>query len=146
MIQNQAKFMEKLYTAEVTATGGRKGRVTSSDGVIDMDLSIPEGLGGEKGKSNPEQLFAAGYASCFQSALLVVAGKHKERLNPASTVTAHVDLMKNENGGYSLGVKLAVDLKGMEREKAKQMVDEAHEICPYSVGTRGNIEVELEVV
>lgn len=138
--------MEKLYTAEVTATGGRKGRVTSSDGVIDMELSVPEGLGGAKGKSNPEQLFAAGYAACFQSALLVVAGKHKERLNPETTVTAHVDLLKNDEGGYSLGVKLAVDLKGVDSEKAKQMVDEAHQICPYSVGTRGNINVELEVV
>ncbi|MHA6247405.1 organic hydroperoxide resistance protein [Pontibacter sp. CAU 1760] len=138
--------MEKLYTAEVTATGGRKGRVTSSDGVIDMELSVPEGLGGAKGKSNPEQLFAAGYASCFQSALLVVAGNHKERLDPESTVTAHVDLLKNDEGGYSLGVKLAVDLKGVDGEKARQMVDEAHQICPYSVGTRGNINVELEVV
>ncbi|MCJ8165930.1 organic hydroperoxide resistance protein [Pontibacter sp. E15-1] len=138
--------MEKLYTAEVTATGGRKGHVKSSDGVIDMPLSIPEGLGGEKGKSNPEQLFAAGYAACFQSALLVVAGQHKERLNPDSTVTAHVDLNKMENGSYSLTVKLAVDLKGVENGKAKQMVDEAHQICPYSVGTRGNINVELEVL
>lgn len=138
--------MEKLYTAEVTATGGRKGHVKSSDGVIDMALSVPEGLGGEKGKSNPEQLFAAGYAACFQSALLVVAGKHKERLDPASTVTAHVDLNKIENGGYGLSVKLAVELKGVDKDKARQMVDEAHQICPYSVGTRGNIEVELEVV
>ncbi|MHC2993473.1 organic hydroperoxide resistance protein, partial [Pontibacter sp. HJ8] len=138
--------MEKLYTAEVTATGGRRGHVISSDGVIDMPLSLPEGLGGEKGKSNPEQLFAAGYAACFQSALLVVAGKHHIRLNPESTVKAHVDLLKDENGGYGLGVKLEVELKGLDKEKAKQMVDEAHEICPYSVGTRGNIDVQLEVV
>ena len=138
--------MEKLYTAEVTATGGRKGHVTSSDGIIDMPLSLPEGLGGKGDSTNPEQLFAAGYAACFQSALLVVAGKHKERLNPESTVTAHVDLNKNEDGGYGLSVKLAVELKGVDKEKARQMVDEAHQICPYSVGTRGNIDVELEVV
>lgn len=138
--------MEKLYTAEVTATGGRRGHVTSSDGVLDMPLSLPEGLGGQKGKTNPEQLFAAGYAACFQSALLVVAGKHHERLDPESTVTAHVDLLKNENGGYGLGVKLEVDLKGVDKEKARQMVDEAHQICPYSIGVQGNVEVQLEVL
>ncbi|AKD05221.1 organic hydroperoxide resistance protein [Pontibacter korlensis] len=138
--------MEKLYTAEVTATGGRHGQVRSSDGIIDMKLALPEGVGGQGGATNPEQLFAAGYAACFQSALLVVAGKHRERLNPESTVTAHVDLNKNDDGAYALSVKLAVNLKGVDKEKAKQMVDEAHQICPYSVGTRGNVDVELEVV
>ncbi|NEM99324.1 organic hydroperoxide resistance protein [Pontibacter burrus] len=138
--------MEKVYTAEVTATGGRRGYVKSSDGVLEMQLSLPEGLGGEKNKTNPEQLFAAEYAACFQSALLLVAGKHHERLNPESTVTAHVDLLKNENGGYGLGVKLEVDLKGMDKEKARQMVEEAHQVCPYSIGVQGNIEVQLEVV
>ncbi len=135
-----------MYTAVVTATGGRQGQVKSDDGIIDMQLALPVGVGGNNEKTNPEQLFAAGYAACFQSALLVVAGKHKERLNPESTVTAHVDLLKNDDGGYGLGVKLSVDLKGVDGEKARQMVDEAHQICPYSVGTRGNIEVELEVV
>ena len=138
--------MQKLYTAEVTATGSRRGHIASSDGVLDMALSLPEGLGGEKGKTNPEQLFAAGYAACFQSALLVVAGKHKERLDPASTVKAYVDLLKSDDGAYALGVKLEVDLKGVDKEKAQQMVEEAHQICPYSVGTRGNIEVQLDVV
>ncbi len=138
--------MEKVYTAEVTATGGRRGHVKSSDGILDMPLSVPEGLGGEKNKTNPEQLFAAGYAACFQSALLVVAGKHHERLNPESTVTAHVDLNKSEDGKYGLTVKLTVDLKGLEKDKAKQMVDEAHQICPYSIGVQGNIDVQLEVV
>ncbi|WP_230679905.1 organic hydroperoxide resistance protein [Pontibacter sp. 172403-2] len=138
--------MEKIYTAEVTATGGRKGHVKSSDGIIDMQLTMPTNMGGEGGKTNPEQLFAAGYAACFQSALLVVAARHKERLDPASTVTAQVDLNKTNEGGYGLGVKLSVDLKGTYKEKARQMVDEAHQICPYSVGTRGNIDVELEIV
>lgn len=138
--------MEKLYTAEVTATGGRKGQVKSSDGIIDMQLTVPTNMGGEGGKTNPEQLFAAGYAACFQSALLVVAGRHKERLDPASTVTAQVDLNKTDDGGFGLGVKLSVDLKGVDKDKAREMVDEAHQICPYSVGTRGNINVELEVV
>ena len=138
--------MERVYTAEVTATGGRRGRIVSSDGVLDMNLSLPEGLGGEKGKTNPEQLFAAGYAACFQSALLLVAGKHHERLDPASTVKAHVDLLKSEDGAYALGVKMTIELKGMDKEKAQQLIDEAHEVCPYSVGTRGNINVEFDVV
>ncbi|PRY12773.1 Ohr subfamily peroxiredoxin [Pontibacter ummariensis] len=138
--------MEKLYTAVVTATGGRRGQVKSDDGIIDMKLSLPEGLGGQGGSTNPEQLFAAGYAACFQSALLVVAGRHGERLNPDSTVTAHVDLNKKEDDSFALSVKLAVSVKGVDKEKAKQMVDEAHQICPYSVGTRGNVDVELEVV
>lgn len=138
--------MKKLYTAVVTATGGRKGQITSEDKIIDMKLALPEGLGGKGDATNPEQLFAAGYAACFQSALLVVAGKHHERLNPESTVTAHVDLNQLDSGGYGLSVKLSVDLQGVDKEKAKQMVDEAHQICPYSIGTRGNIEVELEVV
>ena len=138
--------MEKVYTAEVTATGGRRGHITSSDGVLDMALSLPEGLGGEKGKTNPEQLFAAGYAACFQSALLLVAGKHHLRLDPDSTVKAHVDLLKSENGKYGLGVKLTVDLKGVDKEKANQLVEEAHQVCPYSIGVQGNVEVLLEVV
>ena len=107
---------------------------------------MPEGLGGKKGSTNPEQLFAAGYASCFQSALLLVAGKHEVKLDPASTVTAQVSLLQVDNERYGLGVKLTVDVKGMEHEQAVQLVNEAHEVCPYSVGTRGNIEVQLEVV
>ncbi|MCX2740235.1 organic hydroperoxide resistance protein [Pontibacter anaerobius] len=138
--------MKKLYTAEVTATGGRRGYVTSSDGIINMKLALPEGLGGQGGATNPEQLFAAGYAACFQSALLVVAGKHHIRLDPASTVAAHVDLNQKDDGAYALSVKLAVEIKGVDKDKAQEMVDEAHQICPYSIGTRGNVEVELEVI
>ncbi|WP_242917486.1 organic hydroperoxide resistance protein [Pontibacter liquoris] len=138
--------MEKMYTAEVTATGGRRGHVKSSDGIIDMQLAMPTHMGGQGDKTNPEQLFAAGYAACFQSALLVVAARHKERLDPDATVTAHVDLLKLDDNGFGLGVKLVVNLKGTDAAKARQMVDEAHQICPYSVGTRGNIDVQLEVV
>ena len=145
-LELKIRAMEKVYTAVVTATGGRQGHVNSSDGVIDMPLALPVGAGKKNEKTNPEQLFAAGYAACFQSALLLIAGQHKERLNPESTVTAHVDLIKNDDGGYGLGVKLQVDLKELDKEKARQLVDEAHQVCPYSVGTKGNIEVELEVV
>lgn len=138
--------MKTLYTAEVTATGGRSGHVKSSDDVIDMAVNVPEGLGGKKGSTNPEQLFAAGYAACFQSALLLVAGKKKIRLEPESTVTAHVSLLQLDNQSYGLGVKLVVDVKGLDHDQAIQLVNEAHEVCPYSVGTRGNIDVQLEVV
>ncbi len=138
--------MKTLYTAEVSATGGRNGHVRSADGVIDMPVTVPEGMGGKGGSTNPEQLFAAGYAACFQSSLLVVASKQHLRLDPESTVTAHVDLNKMEDGTYGLGVTLDVDLKGLEKEQGNQLVEEAHRICPYSVGTRGNIDVKLNVV
>ena len=138
--------MKTLYTAEVTATGGRSGHVKSSDGVIDMPVTVPEGLGGKGGSTNPEQLFAAGYASCFQSALLLVAGKQQIKLAPDSTVTAQVSLNQLDNGNYGLSVKLAVDVKGIDRGKAEELVQQAHEVCPYSVGTRGNINVQLDVV
>jgi osmotically inducible protein OsmC len=133
-----------LYTADATATGGRSGHVRSSDSVIDMNMSVPEGLGGKKGATNPEQLFAAGYASCFQQALIVVAGKQNERLDPASTVQCSVTLFQ-DGEAYGLSAVLNVDLKGMDPQKAQDMVNKAHEICPYSVGTRGNMEVELQV-
>jgi len=142
---NTSGDRKTIYTAEVTVTGGRSGHITSSDGVLDMDVAVPEGLGGKKGATNPEQLFAAGYAACFQSALMVVASKRHLRLDPQSTVTAQVDLQK-VGEGYGLGVRLNVDLKGVEKDKAQQLVEQAHQICPYSVGTRGNINVELNVV
>jgi lipoyl-dependent peroxiredoxin len=138
--------MKTLYTAEVTATGGRRGHVRSSDGVLDLDVAVPEGMAKKMGASNPEQLFAAGYAACFQSALLIVAARQKIHLENDFTVTAHVSLNQLENGGYGLGVKLAIDLKGLDKDKARELVNQAHVVCPYSVGTRGNIEVELEVV
>ncbi|GAA3954227.1 organic hydroperoxide resistance protein [Hymenobacter algoricola] len=133
-----------LYTADATATGGRSGHVRSADSIIDLAMSVPEGLGGKKGATNPEQLFAAGYASCFQQALLVVAGKQNEQLDPASTVQCSVTLFQ-EGEAYGLSAVLHVDLKGMDAQKAQDMVTKAHEICPYSVGTRGNMEVELQV-
>ncbi|GAA3994941.1 organic hydroperoxide resistance protein OhrR [Hymenobacter fastidiosus] len=135
---------KNLYTADATATGGRSGHVRSSDSTIDLDMSVPEGLGGKKGTTNPEQLFAAGYAACFQQALLVVAGQQNEELDPASTVQCSVTLFQ-EGEGYGLSAVLNVDLKGLDIQKAQAMVSKAHEICPYSVGTRGNMEVELNV-
>ncbi|GAA4381413.1 organic hydroperoxide resistance protein [Hymenobacter koreensis] len=134
--------MKTLYTAEATATGGRSGHIRSSDGIIDMDMSVPQGLGGKNGATNPEQLFAAGYASCFQQALLVVAQRSNQKLDPQSTVKCAVSLTQ-EGEAYGLDVTLDVNLPGTT--DADRMVHEAHRICPYSVGTRGNIDVALLV-
>jgi len=133
-----------LYTADATAIGGRSGRVRSASGVIDMEMSVPEGLGGKKGATNPEELFAAGYSSCFQQALLVIAQRAGEKLDPGTEVKCSVSLFQ-EGEGYGLSAVLDVDLKAFDRDKTIEMVRQAHKICPYSVGTRGNMEVTLKV-
>lgn len=133
-----------LYTADASAIGGRSGRVRSATGVIDLDMSAPESVGGKKGATNPEELFAAGYASCFQQALLVTAQKAGDRLDPESSVQCSVTLFK-DGEAYGLSAILDVDLKKFDEAKTIDMVRQAHRICPYSVGTRGNMEVELRV-
>jgi Ohr subfamily peroxiredoxin len=135
---------KNLYTADASAVGGRSGHVRSSSGTIDMDMSVPEGLGGKKGATNPEELFAAGYASCFQQALLVTAQKAGDRLDNDTSVTCSVTLFQ-EGEAYGLSAILDVDLKKFDEAKSIEMVRQAHKICPYSVGTRGNMEVELRV-
>jgi Ohr subfamily peroxiredoxin len=134
-----------LYTAEAVATGaGRAGEVRSSDGVIDEQLAIPKELGGPGGDAtNPEQLFAAGYAACFNSALALVARQAKVDV-PTSSVTAKVGIGP-QGGGFGLTVSLTVDLPGVERAVAEDLAAKAHMVCPYSNATRGNIEVQLQV-
>ncbi|MEU8631521.1 organic hydroperoxide resistance protein [Amycolatopsis sp. NPDC048633] len=134
---------QAIYTAVATARGdGRNGEVTSSDGVIDESLAIPKEMGGPGGdKTNPEQLFAAGYSACFHSALQLVARQAKVTL-PESTVTAEVSVLK-QDVGFGLGVALNVSLPGLEQAQADQLVEQAHQVCPYSNATRGNIEVAL---
>jgi lipoyl-dependent peroxiredoxin len=136
--------MQVLYTAEAIAVGdGRNGEVRSSDGVIDEQLSTPQELGGPGGdKTNPEQLFAAGYAACFHSALKVAARQAKVKIGETS-VTAKVDLGPDGSGGFQLGVQLAAHIPGVEQDVAERLADAAHRICPYSNATRGNIEVAL---
>jgi Ohr subfamily peroxiredoxin len=136
--------MQVLYTAEAIAVGdGRNGEVRSSDGVIDEQLSTPKELGGPGGdKTNPEQLFAAGYAACFHSALKVAARQAKTGIGE-TTVTAKVGLGANGSGGFQLAVELATHIPGVEQAVAEQLVAAAHQICPYSNATRGNIEVAL---
>jgi osmotically inducible protein OsmC len=142
-IEGRLSMGQAIYTAVATARGdGRNGEVTSSDGVIDESLAIPKEMGGPGGdKTNPEQLFAAGYSACFHSALQLVARQAKVPLN-GSTVTAEVSLLKQEVG-FRLGVALNVSLPGVELAQADQLVEQAHQVCPYSNATRGNIEVAL---
>ena len=135
---------KNLYTADATAVGGRSGHVRSATGIVDLDMSVPEGLGGKKGATNPEELFAAGYSSCFQQALLVIAQRSGDRLDPGTEVKCSVTLFQ-EGECYGLSAVLDVDLKAFDHDKAIEMVRQAHKICPYSVGTRGNMEVELKV-
>ncbi|MCP2257342.1 peroxiredoxin, Ohr subfamily [Streptoalloteichus tenebrarius] len=137
--------MDVLYTAEVTASGdGRAGHVRSADGVIDAQLSVPKGLGGPGGAAtNPEQLFAAGYAACFHGALKAVARQAKASVD-GSTVTANVSIGKDADG-FGLAVELVVALPGHDRAVAEDLVAKAHQMCPYSRATRGNVEVTLTV-
>jgi lipoyl-dependent peroxiredoxin len=135
--------MDALYTAKATANGGRQGKVKSSDGVLEFDLAMPKSLGGSgaEGATNPEQLFAAGYSACFDSALNLVAGQEKKKID--SEVTAEVSIGKDTDGGFKLAVVLSVSVGGVELEEAKQLVAKAHGVCPYSKATRDNIEVKL---
>ena len=139
--------MDVLYTATATATGGRQGRVHSSDGVLDLALALPKELGGMGGAAtNPEQLFAAGYAACFENALLRVARERKAPIRESS-VTARVGIGREESGYFRLTVALEVSVPGRDRAEVEEMVRTAHEeVCPYSRATRGNIEVEAKVV
>jgi len=138
--------MNTLYTAMATADGGREGRVASSDGNLEAQLSLPRGLGGPEsaGTTNPEQLFAVGYAACFHSALKLVAGQQKVDVSD-STVTAVVGIGANDAGGFGLEVELEVNMPGVDHDTAQAVTGKAHEVCPYSNATRGNIEVTLEV-
>ena len=138
--------MNVLYTAEATAWGGREGRAASSDGVLDVQLVLPKELGGPGGAAtNPEQLFAAGYAACFHSALKLVAGGQGVDASE-SAVTARVGIGANDKGGFGLEVALEAELPGVDRDTAMALVEKAHEVCPYSNATRGNVEVTLTVV
>jgi len=135
-----------LYTAVATATGeGRDGHTRSSDGLVDVDLAVPKEMGGAGGATNPEQLFAAGYAACFHSALKMVARRSGATFSD-SAVTAEVGIGPNDTGGFGLSVTLRVELGGIDQAGAEQLVEAAHQVCPYSNATRGNIAVVLETI
>lgn len=138
--------MKKLYTATVRSTGGREGQAVSSDKVLDVKLAMPKELGGAGGAAtNPEQLFAAGYSSCFENAIRHIARLKKVTITE-SHVTANVDLYAHPSGGFMLGVQLKVELPGLARDVAQDLVTTAHQVCPYSNATRNNIEVAIELV
>ncbi|TPI51168.1 organic hydroperoxide resistance protein [Mesorhizobium sp. B3-1-7] len=134
--------MSALYSTQAHVTGGRNGHGETSDGLLKVDLAMPNELGGKGGATNPEQLFAVGYAACFESAVRFVARQQKLPLEDAS-VTSTVSLYPNDQGGFRLGVSLAAEIKGLDQAGAEALVSEAHKICPYSNAIRGNIDVAL---
>jgi lipoyl-dependent peroxiredoxin len=134
---------KRLYTATATATGGRDGRTKSDDGTLDLALVPPKSLGGSGAGTNPEQLFAAGYAACFGSAIAAVARIQKITTGPIS-VTTRVTL-GSIGQGYGLAVELEASLPQMPREQAEALVHAAHQVCPYSNATRGNIAVDVKL-
>jgi osmotically inducible protein OsmC len=137
--------MKPLYTAQATAHGGRDGHVRSSDGVLDLEVKTPKELGGPGGAAtNPEQLFAAGYAACFESALRLVARTQKRSLADAH-IRAHVTLNATEDRRYVISVELHGKIEGVTPEEAHGLMEAAHQVCPYSNATRGNIDVKLFV-
>ena len=136
------KIEKVLYQAHATVTGGRDGRAVSSDGLLDLKLSPPKELGGIGGATNPEQLFAAGYSACFMGALKHVAGVEKIAVPADASIAATVGLGQIP-AGFGIEVQMVVSLPGMERTAAQALVDKAHQVCPYSNATRGNIEVAI---
>ncbi|MFD9220421.1 organic hydroperoxide resistance protein [Streptomyces sp. NPDC002730] len=136
--------IDVLYTAVATAENGRDGRVASHDGNLDVVVNPPKELGGSGAGTNPEQLFAAGYSACFQGALGVVARQEKADIS-GSTVTASVGIGKNEAGGFGLEVAITASIPNVDEATARALVEKAHQVCPYSNATRGNIKVELAV-
>jgi osmotically inducible protein OsmC len=138
--------MPAVYTASATATGdGRNGHVRSVDGVLDLDLAVPTEMGGPGGAlSNPEELFAAGYAACFHSALKGVARAKKITLADTA-ITVDVGVGPNGQGGYGLTISIEAELPGLDETTARDVLEAAHQVCPYSNATRGNVDVQLSL-
>ena len=137
--------MQVLYTAEATAWGGRQGRSASSDGNLDVELVRPKELGGPGGPgTNPEQLFAVGYAGCFHSALQLVARGMNLDVS-GSAITVRIGLAKGDSGAFGITAEIEAELPGLSAQQAHELVEKAHEVCPYSNATRGNVDVKLTV-
>ena len=139
--------VQVLYQTSATAVGGRTGKARSDDGRLDVELSTPKELGGPGGVgTNPEQLFAAGYAACFLGALKVAGQQLKVNVPPESSITATVGIGPRSQGGFGITANLAIALPGVDAERARTLVEAAHQICPYSNSTRNNVDVVLTVV
>ncbi|TKB51200.1 organic hydroperoxide resistance protein [Ferrimonas sediminicola] len=137
--------MDVLYKADVTSTGGRDGHARSSDGILDLDLAIPKALGGAGGAAtNPEQLFAAGYSACFIGALKFVGDQEGIAIPQQVAIRAEVGIGQIP-GGFGLDIDLHISLPGLDRAAADALVAKAHQVCPYSNATRGNVDVRLHV-
>lgn len=137
--------MKTLYSTKATATGGRNGQVKSENGILDLEVRMPKGLGGANDDfANPEMLFAAGYSACFDSALNLVI-KKEGLATGTTTVTANVSIGSNDVGGFSLAAELHTNIPGVTIEQAQDLIEKAHQVCPYSNATRGNMPVKLTV-
>lgn len=138
--------MAHLYTARATAVGGRSGTVRSDDGLLDLQLAMPTELGGKGGATNPEQLFAAGYAACFENAVIHVTRTQTDKVRDNDIeVVGEVGLVSNGTGGFNLAVTLDVAITGLDQHKAEEIVQQAHAVCPYSNAIKGNVDVQLNV-
>ena len=139
--------MDRLYTAEASAYGQRTGAVITSDDRLDLQLSRPKGMGGDDGPgTNPEQLFAAGYAACFLGAMKFVSSQGGPEVPNDANVTATVGIGPRSEGGFGIDVALDVALPGLDRAEAEALVEKAHQVCPYSNATRNNVPVRLRVI
>ena len=137
---------DTLYSTRVTANGGRNGSIRSDDGLLDLKLALPHTLGGKGGATNPEQLFAGGYAACFENALLNVVRQDRRKFADSDVqVVAEIGLSRNATGAFVLSADLSVTVAGVDEKTARQLVDGAHAICPYSNAIRGNINVQTTV-
>lgn len=138
--------MNPLYEVRVTAVGGRDGTVRSDDGLLTLPVATPKELGGRGGAANPEQLFAAGYAACFATAVIHVTRRHVDKVRDDDVeVTAAVGLVDNGKGGFALTAALEVVIAGVDRTRAEEIVRLAHDVCPYSNAIRGAVDVQLAV-
>ena len=137
---------EPVYSTKVTATGGRHGTIHSEDGLLDLKLALPRTLGGKGDATNPEQLFAGGYAACFENALFHVSREARRHFADSDIeVVAQIGLSRNESGAFLLSAVLAVTMAGVDQKTAEQLVDGAHAICPYSNAIKGNVDVQIAV-
>lgn len=136
--------MKALYTATARTHGGRNGHIETSDGLLRLDLAKPEELGGKGGGTNPEELFAAGYAACFESAMRHVASLQKIPLQDVS-ILSQVSLYPTPEKGYKLGVEMHTHITGLNQREAEELVAKAHVVCPYSNAIRGNVDVEFKI-
>jgi osmotically inducible protein OsmC len=139
--------MHALYTTKVTAIGGRHGQIRSEDGLLDVKLALPRQLGGKGDATNPETLFAGGYAACFENAILHVSRYAGLRFADEDIeVIAEIGLSRNDSGGFVLSAAFAVAIAGVNQKKAEELVESAHKICPYSNAVRGNVDVAITVL